>query len=487
LLNYCKISVQLLYIIKKLIPIKLFKKLQPAYHFVLAWLAAVLHRFPSNKLIVIGVTGTTGKSTSVHLIAKTLEYAGYKVGYTSTAMFKVAEKEWMNDKKMTMPGRFFTQSMLRRMAKAGCEYAIIETTSQGIEQFRHRFINYDILVFTGLYSEHIEAHGGFENYKLAKGKLFAHLARCQPKYVNAKKKVQLIKNEIKKIHLERVKKIIIANGDDEYAEYFLGFKAEEKLVYKVESHKVHKVADNSITQIVANNVAVKSDGVQFFVDGVEFNLQLMGEFNIYNALTAVCVGLIQGLSLEQIKDGLEKINGVPGRFERITHLTPDPSPYKGERSNTNFTVIVDYAYEPKAVEKLYEAIKLIEHNKIIHVLGSAGGGRDVARRPVLGKTAGERADIIIVTNEDPYDDDPQIIIDQVALGAEQVGKILDKNLFKIMDRREAIKKALQFACAGDLVLITGKGCEQAICVAGGKKIPWDDREVVREELGKFTP
>ncbi|PIR92307.1 hypothetical protein COU01_02490 [Candidatus Falkowbacteria bacterium CG10_big_fil_rev_8_21_14_0_10_44_15] len=494
MLNYCKIFVQLLYIIKKFIPIKLFKRLQPAYHFILAWLAAVWYKFPSEKLIVIGVTGTTGKTTSVYLIAKMLEQAGYKVGYTSTAMFKAADKEWLNDKKMTMVGRFFTQKMLRQMVKAGCEYAVIETTSQGIEQFRHRFVNYDILVFTGLYPEHIEAHGGFENYKAAKGKLFEHLSECKSKYGNERKKVQPIKNEIKKIHLERVPKIIIVNGDDKQAEYFLNFKAEEKITYHI-AHNTKQITQiKEEKKIIANNVAAKDNGVQFFVEGVRFNLRLLGEFNAQNALTAISVGISQGLSLEQIKSGLEKITGVPGRFERITspRLTPalpagrpNPSPYQGAGDDFNdFTVIVDYAFEPRAVAKLYETVKLIEHNRIIHVLGSAGGGRDIARRPLLGKAAGECADVIIITNEDPYDDDPQIIIDQVAVGAAKAGKILGENLFKIMDRREAIKQALKIAAAGDVVLITGKGCEQAICVAGGKKIPWDDRQVVREELGK---
>ena len=452
-----------------------FKKLFPqqllvVYHFILAWLAAIWYKFPSEKLIVIGVTGTTGKTTSVYLIAKALEQAGYKVGYTSTAMFKVADKEWLNDKKMTMAGRFFTQKILRQMVKAGCEYAIIETTSQGIEQFRHRFINYDILVFTGLYPEHIEAHGGFENYKAAKGKLFEHLSECKSKYSNEKKKVQPIKNEIKKIHLERVPKIIIVNGDDKQAEYFLNFKAEEKIAYHTTRNRQHITPDN-ILSVIANNIAVKSNGTQFFVDGVRFNLRLLGEFNAQNALTAISVGVSQGLSLEQIKTGLEKITGVPGRFERIDAGQP-------------FTVIIDYAFEPRAVAKLYETVKLIEHNRIIHVLGSAGGGRDITRRPLLGRIAGEHADVVIVTNEDPYDDDPQIIIDQVVVGAEKAGKILGENLFKIIDRREAIKQALKIAAAGDVVLITGKGCEQAICVAGGKKIPWDDRQVVREELEK---
>ena len=137
--------------IKKLIPLALFKKIQPVYHYIMAALAAFWYRYPSRQLIVIGVTGTTGKTSSVYFIAKVLESAGYNVGYTSTAMFDDGKREWLNDKKMTMPGRFFVQKILRRMVKNRCQYAIVETTSEGIVQFRHKFINYDILVFTGLY------------------------------------------------------------------------------------------------------------------------------------------------------------------------------------------------------------------------------------------------------------------------------------------------------------------------------------------------
>ncbi|MDP3899670.1 MAG: UDP-N-acetylmuramyl-tripeptide synthetase [bacterium] len=464
---------QLLYIIKKFVPRGAFKYLRPVYHFTLSWLAAFWYRFPSEKLIVIGVTGTTGKSTVVHLIAKMLEEAGYRVGYTSTAVFKIADKEWMNDRKMTMVGRFFTQRMLANMQKAGCQYAIIETTSEGIEQFRHRFINYDMALITGLYPEHIEAHGSFTNYRNAKGKLFAHLSTCPYKYVDADKKAHVIKNEIKKLDLDRVKKIIIANGDDEHAQYFLNFKADEKIKYEVRSQKREGVkateSNSDIATVVASKVEANSGGIYFTINGITFHLRLMGEFNIGNALAAVSVGLAQGLPLEIIKEGLEKISGVPGRFERIDE-------------KQNFSVIVDYAFEPNAVAKLYETIKTLNYQKVIHVLGSAGGGRDLARRPRLGMLAGENADIVIITNEDPYDDDPQIIIDQVGLGAEKAGKELNRNLFKILDRREAIRKALAFANANDVVLITGKGCEQAMCVAGGKKIPWDDREAVREEL-----
>lgn len=461
--------------LKKLIPKKIFKILQPAYHFVMSALASLMYGWPSEKLIIIGVTGTTGKTTSVYLIAKTLEAAGYTVGYTSTAMFSDGKKEWLNDKKMTMVGRFFTQKMLRRMLRNKCQYAIVETTSEGVRQFRHRFINYDILVFTGLYPEHIESHGNFDNYKKAKGELFAHLKRRKTKYADDKKIIHKGVSGLKKTDLNRVKKTIIANLDDEHADYFLAFWAEEKIGY-------HNMISDSRFQIPDLNniieyydIKVSAQGTSFKINGMEIKLKLLGAFNAVNAMNAVCVGLSQGFSMDKIKAGLEKIKGVAGRLEKI-----DASVMLSTGEKQNFTVIVDYAFEPNAVGKLYETIKLISHNKIIHVLGSTGGGRDVSRRPLLGRLAGSQADVVIATNEDPYDDDPQLIIDQVAMGAINTGKELNKNLFKILDRREAIKKAFELAAENDIILITGKGSEQAICAANGEKIPWDDRIVAKE-------
>ncbi|MBU1163976.1 UDP-N-acetylmuramyl-tripeptide synthetase [Patescibacteria group bacterium] len=421
------------------------------YHITLAILANFFYFLPSRKLIVIGVTGTAGKSTAIELIAKVLEEAGNKVGIASTIKFKIADIEKLNDKKMTMLGRFQLQKLLYQMVKAGCQYALVETTSEGVRQFRHLGINYDVLVFTNLFPEHIESHGSFEKYKEAKGKLFKHLKRCPAKKVNNKK----------------IKKVIIANIDDEHANYFLGNWAEEKYGFSVDT------TNNEKTSIIvkADQAAQTKNGFEFLVGVTKFEVPLYGDHNVYNAIVAVTVGLSQGVNLEISQIALSKVNLIPGRIEFIDEGQP-------------FKIIVDYAFLPEALEKLYEVVKLLKSKKVIHVLGSAGGGRDVARRPKLGKLAGEKADIVIITNEDPYDEDPKQIINQVTAGAEGAGKKIDHNLFKITDRRKAINKALSLAKKDDVVLITGKGSEQAIADPNGKLTPWDDRKVVRQLLNK---
>jgi len=458
--------------VKKIIPKPIFTAMQPAYHFCLSCLAAFIYGKPSNNLIVIGITGTTGKTTSVFLIAKMLERAGCKVGFTSTAAFNDGQKEWLNDKKMTMVGRFFTQKVLKRMVANGCEYAIVETTSEGIRQYRHRFINYDSIIFTGLYPEHIESHGSFEKYKQAKGKLFEYLSKCQTKYVDENNKICKAEAGIKKIGLNRIKKTIIANLDDEHADYFLGFRAEKKIGYTKDGKgKSFKETIKDIEIIEYSKVESSSSGTSFIVWQKEVNLALLGAFNATNAMNAISVGKSIGMEAEKVIRNVESIRGVSGRLEVIDE-------------GQDFTVIVDYAFEPTALEGLYRTLSKIPHNEIIHVLGSAGGGRDVGRRPVLGKIAGKNANYVIVTDEDPYDDDPAIIIDQVALGVEHAGKEDKKDLFKILNRREAIKKAIKLANKNDIIIITGKGSEQAICRKNGEKETWDDRAVVRAILLK---
>ncbi|MCX6800068.1 MAG: UDP-N-acetylmuramyl-tripeptide synthetase [Candidatus Falkowbacteria bacterium] len=468
---------KILNLIKKIIPTSVFKFFQPFYHYAMSFLAALFYRFPSEKIIVIGITGTTGKTTSVYLMAEALKACGLKVGYTSTAMFSDGNKEWLNDKKMTMLGLFFTQKMIAQMVKNGCRYAIIETTSEGIIQFRHRFINYDILVFTGLYPEHIESHGGFENYKMAKGLLFAHLERCNLKYIDNQKRVLKNIKEVEKIDAKRVAKTIIANGDDENVEYFLRFWAEKKYKIKMGDFEIKspddKLIDHKVEEIRIDKIKLKDNKTYFNIDGIdEFELSMLGKFNVINAAFSIVVGYAENLKIAKIKNALKNINSVPGRLERIN-------------MGQNFEVIVDYAFEPNALTKLFETLDALNYKKIIHVVGGTGGGRDAARRPILGSISANEANVTIITNEDPYDDNPKQIIQEVAIGAKNAGKKENKDLFIIEDRRAAIRKALELASKNDIVIITGKGSEQAICVANGQKIPWDDRTVVREEYKKI--
>ncbi len=448
----------MLSLIKRAVP----KPLLLFYHWILAHLAAAWYAWPSRKLIVIGVTGTNGKTTAVNLIARLLEEAGEKVGLTSTVNFRIAGKDLLNDKKMTMPGRFFLQKMLHDMAEAGCRYAVIETSSQGLDQFRHLGIEYDVAVFTNLTPEHIEAHGGFEKYKNAKLKLFRHLSR------RARKNIPMRGD---------AKKVIVANLESEHAPDFLAAPADKKYGFLADSaEKPSGSVSWPIAVVKGLDVRLGTEGSDFTVRDTRFRLNMPGRYNVLNALAAIAVGLSQGIPLETLARGLAKVDTVPGRFERINE-------------GQEFSIIVDYAPEPESLRQVYAAISRLAPKRIIHVLGSAGGGRDVARRPILGSLAGKNADIVIVTNEDPYDDDPRLIIEQVSSGALEAGKKEDETLFKIDDRREAIAKAISLAAPGDVVLLTGKGAEQAIVGRGGKMTAWDERvvarELVRQRLGKL--
>lgn len=450
-------------LIKKLLP----KSALGLYHKSLAIAANVCYGKPSEELVVIGVTGTNGKTSTTMLIARILEEAGFKVGFASTALFKIADQEWTNDKKMTMLGRFALQRMLSQMVKAGCQYAVVETSSEGIKQFRHLGIHYDACVFTNLTPEHIESHGGFENYKKAKLELFRHLEKLKHK------NIKTLKHKNINLGQGNIPKVIVVNGDDGHGKDFLDFKVDGKIVYGI---KNELGIDSGAQNVSATDVAFGQDGVSFKVDDTDFNLKLFGGFNVYNCLAAISVARSQGLGLDVCKPALENVPGIPGRMEAIDE-------------GQDFRVIVDYAYEPAGLEQVYRTITdhgINGSGRIIHVLGSCGGGRDVSRRPVLGSMAAGKADMAIITNEDPYDDDPALIIDQVAQGAVSGGMVLGQNLLKILDRREAIAKAVGLAQPGDLVLITGKGSEPVMAVANGRKVTWDDRQVTREELRNMS-
>lgn len=442
---------------------RLLKRLAPAgalraYHRTLATVASARYGRPSSKMIVVGVTGTNGKSTTSNMIARVLEGAGFRVGLATTCNFRIAGKEWLNDTKMTMLGRFRLQKLLRDMADAGCEYAVVETSSEGIAQSRHAGINYDVAVFTNLTPEHIESHGGFENYKAAKLKLFAKTASDPRKTLGGR----------------TVPKTLVANLDSPYAAEFLDFKANKKYGFTVGAKPedgAKKLVEWPIAIVKALGIQLLPDGSRFTVRDVPFALRMPGLINVENALAAVAVGLSQAVDLGVMASALGALESVPGRQERID-------------LGQDFVVMVDYSHEPASFARLYEIIDGMPKRKVIHVIGSAGGGRDKSRRTVLGEMAARRADVVVVTNEDPYDEDPQAIIDAVAHGARTGGKKDGVDLFVVPDRRDALEKAVNLAGTGDLVVATGKGAEQWICVAGGKKVPWDERAEMRRAIAK---
>lgn len=417
---------------------EVFKKITPKilidwYHLLLSFVGAIVYRFPSSSTKVIGVTGTNGKTTVVNLAVKILEQAGYKVASISSIKFKIGQQEKRNLLKMTMPGRFKLQKFLRRAVSENCDYVIIEVTSEGIKQHRHRFISFNAAVFTNLTPEHIESHGSFESYKREKGKLFKALER------------------------NRQRSVSIVNLDDENSDYFLNFSAKKKISYGVNNEKA---------SLNATNIEIFPNKLKFTVDETKIVLNLNGLFNIHNALAAISIGLSQGETIEVCKKALEKIDIISGRMEKVI--------------SKPFEVIVDYAHTPDALRKVYSSIP--KESRKICVLGSCGGGRDKWKRPLFGEIAAEFCDDIILTNEDPYNEDPKRIINQIESGVKKHGK----DVIKILDRRKAIKKALKLAKKNDVIIITGKGSEPWMCVKDGIKIPWDDRKIVKEELRRLN-
>ncbi|MBI4134717.1 MAG: UDP-N-acetylmuramoyl-L-alanyl-D-glutamate--2,6-diaminopimelate ligase [Candidatus Sungbacteria bacterium] len=438
---------RILYVVKKVVPKAMFRFLQPAYHWVLALAGAIWYRFPSRKLVVIGVTGTNGKSTVVEMLHELFSRAGYKTASLSSVRFKIGEDEIENRFIMSMPGRFFVEGFLRQARDAGATHVILEVTSEGIKQFRHKYIRFAAAVMTNLTPEHIESHGGFENYKKAKGKLFEILDGAGTSVVNL---------------------------DDRYAEYFLSFPAKEKIGYTLSEAKVPQKArlaqGRQTPKVVAPaRYEVDERGIRlYFREGWEVSAPLTGRFNAENMMAAIAVSEAFGVSHETMRRVFEAFKGVAGRMEKI--------PARG------FAVIVDYAFTPNALRQVYATLKENGARRLICVLGGTGGGRDKWKRTVLGEIAGEHCAEVFVTNEDPYDENPRQIMDEVKRGVE----MKTKHVRVIEDRREAIRAAISFAGEGDAVVVTGKGSEPLMVLARGEKISWDDRDVVREELKRLN-
>ncbi|KKQ40904.1 MAG: UDP-N-acetylmuramyl-tripeptide synthetase [Candidatus Magasanikbacteria bacterium GW2011_GWA2_37_8] len=423
-------------------------------HYLIALFAYYWYGRPARNLIVVGVTGTKGKSTTCRLIASILEAGGFKVGLLSTVEFQIGEKRWINDKKMTMLGLGQIQKMLREMVQAGCQYVVVETSSEGILQYRHFGLWYDVAVFTNLGTEHSERHGGFENLRQDKGKLFSALTKYPHKILNGKK----------------IEKIIIANTDDENSKYFLNFQADKKIGYGLETTENLQI--NQTQKFVQGKIENSNEsGSSFVVNNNHYKINIAGTFNVYNALAAVAVGETQNISAEKISVGLASVNKILGRMEFIN-------------AGQDFKVVVDYAHEPLSLTALFNTLRNIiglDH-KLITVIGSDGGGRDVKKRPKMGAIAGQLADYVVVTDVNCFDEDPKQIAEMLASGARESGKKDGQNLFIETDRRAAIKLAISLAKSGDVVAITAKGSEPCIVIANGQKIPWSDSAVAKEEL-----
>jgi UDP-N-acetylmuramoyl-L-alanyl-D-glutamate--2,6-diaminopimelate ligase len=420
----------ILYKLKRLIPKTVLNHLRPAYHFLLAYIGAVWYRYPSRHLTVVAVTGTKGKSSMTEMIAHVLRTEGHTVASLSTIQFVIGDTATRNLFKMTTPGRFFVQRFLRQAVDASCTHVVLEMTSEGAKQFRHRFIDFDALVFTNLTPEHIESHGSFEKYKEAKLRIAGAVARSQkrPRY-------------------------LVANLDNEHGADFLNFPVEYRLGYSLNDLSLYTLQKESVTMVIEDTTV---------------RVPLVGLFNVYNALGAITLARALGISLATIERAFRTLPPIHGRVEQFHSA-------KGTKA---VTAVVDYAHTPDSLTQFYKAFPQLHK---ICILGNTGGGRDTWKRPEMGHIAETYCDHIILTNEDPYDENPRKIVEEMAKGIE------DKNkLSIIMDRREAIRTALKKAPADSYVLISGKGTDPYIMGPNNSRQPWSDAAVVQEELAHLA-
>ncbi len=408
-------------LLKKVVPEPVVQSLRPVYHRVLSFVMAFSYGFPARELVVIGVTGTKGKSTVAEMLFSILRAAGHKTALISTIRFAIGDDSEPNRYKMTLQGRGFAQAFMRRALAAGCTHLVIEVTSESVLQYRHWFLELDGLIVTNIQREHIESHGSFAKYVAAKRVIVDTLVRS-PKHV----------------------RVLVANTDIPEARAFL-------------SARVPKAIGFSASEL--QNISGNERRVRFEYEGVPFSLPLAGTFNAMNALSAIKLCEAFGVPLVTSAKALATLPVVRGRVEHID-------------AGQDFLAIVDYAHTPDSLRALYDAFP---SRRKICVLGNTGGGRDTWKRPEMGRIADEVCESVILTNEDPYDEDPRAIVAAMARGMKRAPDI-------IMDRREAIRAALRAARTGDVVLISGKGTDPFIMGPRGTKEPWSDAVVVREEL-----
>ena len=413
----------------------------PDVRAALADLAVEFFDLPTEKLRVAGVTGTDGKTTTVHLVSDVLEAAGERTGYATTVDFKLADHEWENDTRQSTQEAVELQEFCGELLVAGGTWGVLEATSHALALRKLRGIDVDIAVFTNLTPEHLDFHGTLQAYLEAKGILFEMLGQGEDK---------------------GVPKAAVLNADDPHWRYLADRAAGARIV----SYGIDALADVQATVESADTTGSRLR-ITAFGDDVELRLPLVGRFNVHNALAATGAGLAAGATLAQCREALLRARPVRGRMDRIDAGQP-------------FSVIVDYAHTPESLEKVLSLLRPLTAGRLIAVFGSAGE-RDRAKRPRLAAVAAKYADHFVITQEDPRLEDPAAILAEIEAGAVDAGKLRDRDYRVIGDRTEAINAAIASAAEGDTVLLAGKGHEGSIIV-GEEKRPWGEAGVARAAL-----
>lgn len=428
-------------LVKKVVPTRLFHAIEPVGHWGEAVLENVINGFPAKGLKVIGVTGTDGKTSTSTLIAQMLRENGYKVAMMTTISVDYGDGagEQPNPTRLTTMGSLDLIKKIKKVKASGAEWLVLETTSHALAQHRVWGIPYSIAVFTNLGHEHLDYHKTFERYRDAKRMLF--------KQTNSNRKGL---------------RVGVVNADDGVADFFVGDIAHP-MTYGVKNGDYR-----------ATNIKMTSSGSRYIVktEDAEYHIEchVPGKFNVYNSLAAVCVGRAIGLSKEQIQKGIASLHSVEGRMTRVDE-------------GQNFDVIVDYAHTPESFDKVFSEVKPLTKGRLIAVFGSAGR-RDEAKRAAQGEVAARYCDVVIATEEDDRDIDGAEILEQIASGAEKVGKKRGQNLFLIHDREQAVDAAVKMAKEGDMILLLGKGHEKSILGNGPdaaklRHLPQDDGDPKR--------
>jgi UDP-N-acetylmuramoyl-L-alanyl-D-glutamate--2,6-diaminopimelate ligase len=415
----------------------------------LAEAAAWWYADPSRELVVVGITGTDGKTTTSFLAAAVLEAAGLRPGLVGTVAIGVGGQRWPNAGHVTTPEAPELQRMLRAMVSAGDRSAVVESTSHGLALRRLDAVAYDAAILTNVTHEHLELHGTWEAYRDAKLSLFERLA---PGAANPAKDAP---------------KVAIVNADDPSAGLFAGVAQEAGA--RVVTYGTDRQADVRVTRVEEDRSGLAVD-YRSPAGGGMVRVRLAGRFNAHNALAVVALGEAWGLDAEAVRSGIESVTSVPGRMERIDAGQP-------------FQVVVDYAHSPASlalVLDLLAPLAAAQGGGLVAVFGSAGE-RDVDKRSAMGRIAGERCRLVVVTDEDPRGEDREAILEAIAAGAESAGLRRDRELLLIADRRAAVRAAFERARPGDIVLLAGKGHETTIIGPRGPE-PWDERSVALEEL-----